>query len=246
MNWVALIFAGAAAVASALFWWGRARTGRELALMKATATSSARDLAAIAPGTLVELKGKLRTAAPLTAEFSGRECVYYRALTEREVERTTTDAEGKRETNREYETESDVVRFAPAMIEDATGEVAMDFKDAQVEGEQVHQRREAAGLGTTLLANLAGAGTLAHRYTEWIVAGGIPVYVLGTVTAAHTVGADPARKNPFIISVKSEEEREKALGRTGMWQMVVAIGLGIVAVALVYVALTSGPVQTSP
>jgi hypothetical protein len=245
MNWVILIFAAASAIAAALFWWGRTRTGRELGLMQATATSSARDVASMAPGTLVELKGQLKTAAPLTAEFSGRECVYYRSLTEREVERTTTDAEGKRDTRREYETESDVVRFAPAMVADASGEVALDFKDAKVEGEQVHQRREVAGLGTSLMATIAGAGTLAHRYTEWVVAGGIPIYVLGTVTEAHTVGADPARKNPFVISIKSEEERQKSLGSTRMWQLIAVIGFGILALVLLYFAFTSGPVQSA-
>jgi hypothetical protein len=245
MNWVILIFAAASVIVAALFWWGRTRTGRELALMRATQTSSARDIGGIAPGTLVEVKGRLKTAAPLTAEFSGRECIYYRALTEREVEKITTDSEGHRETEREFETESDVVRFAPALIEDGSGEVAVDFKDAKVEGEQVHRRREAANLGTSLLANLAGAGTLAHRYTEWIVAAGIPVYVMGTVSAAHTIAADPARKNPFVISIKSEEEREKALGRSGMWQMVAAIGFLILALVLVYFAFTSGPVETS-
>ncbi|MEJ0013834.1 MAG: GIDE domain-containing protein [Bauldia sp.] len=245
MNWVALIFAAAAAIAAALFWWGRSRTGRELALMMATPTSSVRDIARLVPGTLVEVKGQLKTAAPLTAEFSGRACVYYRALTEREVEKTTTDSDGKRETSREFETESDVVRFAPAMIEDATGEVALDFKDAKVEGEQVHQRREDVGLGTSLLASLAGAGTTAHRFTEWIVAGGIPVYVLATVSASHTIGADAAGKNPFVISIKSEEERERTLGRTKMWQSIATVILGLIALALLYVALTSGPVQTS-
>lgn len=245
MNWVLLIFAAASGIAAALFWWGRTRTGRELALMRATATSNARDIAGLTPGTLVEVKGKLKTAAPLTAEFSGRECVYYRSLTEREVERTTTNSEGKRETDTDYQTESDVVKFAAAMIEDATGEVALDFKDAKVEGEQVHQRRELAGLGTSLLASIAGAGTRSYRYTEWIVAAGIPVYVLGTVTAEHTVAADPACKNPFVISIKSEEERERSLGSTQMWQLIAVIGLGILALVLLYFAFTSGPVQSA-
>jgi hypothetical protein len=245
MNWVVFFFAVLSALAAVLFLWGHMSTRRELALMRATSTSGARDIANMAPGTLVEVKGTLRTAAALTSDLSGRECVYYRSLTEREVQRTTTNSDGKRESSPEFEVVSDVVRFAPATVEDATGSVAVDFKDAKVESEQVMMRREAASLGESLLASLAGAGTMAQRYTEWIVAAGIPIYVLGTVTAAHAIGADPARRNPFVISIKSEEERDKSLGRLRMWQMVAIAGFAILAAVLFLVAFTSGPVQTT-
>jgi hypothetical protein len=245
MNWVILIFAVVAALVAVGLWWGYSRAGRELEAMRATKTSNARDVAAMAPDTAVELKGKLRTSAPLTAEFSGRQCVYYRALTEREVERLETNSDGKRESRREFEVESDVTKYAPAMFEDATGQVAIDFDGAKVEGEQVHRQRESAGLGTSLIATIAGAGTLGHRYTEWIVEAGVPVYVLASVTAGKTVGKAQYKKNPFIISIKSEEEREKALGRSRMWFLVGAVVLALVAVGLLYLAFTSGPVQSA-
>jgi hypothetical protein len=248
MNWVTLIFAVVAAAAAAGFWWALRHSSRELALMKATATSKAADVAAMAAGTLVAVKGVLRAPAPLKATFSGRDCVYFRSLTEREVERTRTDNEGRRETDREFETESDVVQFAPATVEDGSGAVAIDFTSAKVEAEQVHRHQEYPGVGQSLIAQIAGAGTLSHRFTEWIVAAGVPVYVLGTVSAAKGIGADPAKRNPLVISIKSEEEREKALGRTRIWQIAGIAVCAVIAVVLLYVTFTSGPPEmaTSP
>ena len=59
----------------------------------------------------------LRSDAPLKGEFSGSECVYYRALVEREIERVTTDSEGKRDRRREFETVSSTERHVPARVE---------------------------------------------------------------------------------------------------------------------------------
>jgi hypothetical protein len=210
--------------------------------MRATETSGAADVSAKPPGTLVELKGPLASDALLTAEFSAKPCIYHRSLTERQVERVTTGSDGKRETRREYETVSSIEKHAPCRLEDRTGSVAVDFEGAKVEAVQVHQRYEAAGVGS-LVGQLLGASgtTLGHRYTEWIIEAGVPVYVLGTVTAAHAVGADPARKNPFVVSHKSEEEREKSLSRSRLWLLVGAIACAAAAIGILYGAFVAGP-----
>ena len=243
MNWVLLIIAAVAAlIGGGLLWW-RANVGKELGLMLATETSSAKDIAGKAPGTLVELKGALKADALLTSDFTSTACVYYRSLTEREVERITHDSDGKRETRREYETENDVVRFAPsARVEDASGSVVIEFDGAKVEGKQVHQRRESdMGVGALVGSLLgAGGGTIAHRYTEWVIEAGVPVYVLGTANGGK-VGKAADKKQPFVISIKSEEEREKSLGRTRMWQMVGAVVALLIAAGLLYAAFTAGP-----
>ncbi len=132
------------------------------------------------------------------------------------------------------------------MLEDATGAVAIEFQDAKVEGEQVHRGSQSAGIGQALLASAVGAGTLGHRYTEWIVAAGVPVYVLARSPPRRPSGSDPAKRYPFLISIKSEEEREKSLGRTPLWQMVGMIVFAIAALVLLYIAFTSGPVQMAP
>ena len=210
-----------------------------MAAMAATETSNARDVAGKAPGTLVELKGQFRCSAPLVSEFAQKPCVWYRALTEREVEKRETDSDGKWRTRRDYETESDVTKFAPAVvIEDATGSVAVEFNWAKVEGEQVHHRTESAGVGQSLVSGLLGAGTLGYRYTEWVVAADIPVYLLGTVIAGGKIGKASGSKQPFVISIKSEEERSRSLGRSRVWELASAVVAGLIAVGLLAGAIS--------
>lgn len=239
MNLVLTITAAVAALGAVGVWWWRSRIGAELATMLATETSGAGEVATKAAGSLVELKGPLRSNALLTAEFSAQPCIYYRALVEREVENVTTGSDGKRETRRQYDTVSSVEKHAPCRLEDATGSIAVDFEGAKVEAVQSHRRYEGAGLEggvAVLVAGLLGATgrTLGHRYTEWAMPADVPVYLLGTVTEAGFVGADLLGKNPFIISHKSEEEREKSLGRTRLWLLVTAVVL--VAAALAFLA----------
>src|SRR5882724_2811942 len=145
MNLVLAILAAVAAVAGAGLLWWRSRVGRELGLMAATDTSNARDIAGKAPGSLVELKGNLSSDSLLKGEFSGSECVYYRALVEREVESVERDSDGTSRTKREFETVSSTERHAPCWLADATGTVAIDFTGAKVEAIESHKRYESGG-----------------------------------------------------------------------------------------------------
>src|SRR5215471_12427318 len=201
MNTVLVVIAAVAVIGGVGLLWWRSRVGRELGLMTATKTSSARDVAGMAPGTVVVLKGKLAADAPLKGEFSGRECVYYRALVEREVERDERDSDGTRRTDRSYETVSSIEQHAACRLEDASGAVAVDFTGAKVEAIQSHQRYEPAGAISVVGIVLNVGGTvLGQRYTEWIIPPGIPVYILATVLSGGSVGASPTRSNPFVIS----------------------------------------------
>ena len=200
--------------------------------MAATETSSARDVAGRAPGSLVELKGTRTTDAPLKGEFSERDCVDYHALVEREVERVERDNDGSTRTERVFETVTSTERHAPCRLDDASGSVLIDFTGAKVEAIEVHKRYEAGSalsiVGTLL--NVSGA-TLGHRYTDGLPPA-TPVYVLGSVIAAGGVGASPTKGNPFIISHKSEEERTKSLTSTRLWLLVGIIVCFVLALAL--------------
>ncbi len=241
MNWVLLVIGLMFAVVAIGLWYWRSRVGAEMALMAATETSNARDVAGKAPGTLVELKGNIRAPAPLTSEFAEKPCVWYRALTEREVERRETGSDGKVETKREYETETDVVKAADGVaVADATGSVPIVFEGASVEGEQVHRRTESAGIGQSLVSGLLGGGTLGYRYTEWVIAPDAPVYVLATALAGGAVGKSTGKKQPFVVSIKSEEERTKSLGRSRIWMAIGAGVCALVALALFYGAFAAG------
>src|SRR3954471_7055458 len=131
-----LILLGLAVVAVAIaifLLYRRNGVGGEMALMAGMETSRAGDVAAKPVGSLVELKGKLRAEPVLTSEFAKLPCVYYRALTEREVERSRNNAKGERERERSYETLTDVVKFAPSVVvDDGTGRAAVDLTGAKV------------------------------------------------------------------------------------------------------------------
>ena len=64
----------------------------------------------------------------------------------------------------------------------------------------------------------------------------------------HPMIADPAKRNPFVVSIKSEEEREKSLGHVRIWQIAGIVICAVIAVVLLYVTFTSGPPEmaTSP
>jgi hypothetical protein len=238
MNLFVVILAAIAAIAGVGLLWWRSRVSRELGLMAATETAKARDIAGMAPGRVVVLKGTLSTEAPLKGEFSGSDCVYYRALVEREVERVERDSDGTSRTERSFETVSSTDQHAPCRLADASGAVAIDFTGAKVEAIQSHQHYEAGGALALVGAVLNVSGNvLGHRYTEWIIPPAIPVYVLGTVLAGGTVGASPTRANPFIISHKSEEERLRSLGSTRLWVLIGAVVCFVVAVGLLIVAV---------
>ena len=73
---------------------------------------------------------------------------------------------------------------------------------------------------------------LGHRYTEWIIPPGIPVYILATARAGGVIGASPTRSNPFFISHKSEKERIWSLEATLLWLRVAAASSFLLAIAL--------------
>ena len=69
MNWILIGFAALPLLGALGLLWYRSRLGGERALMAATPTSKAADVARLAPGTIVEVKGNLRCQAPLKGEF---------------------------------------------------------------------------------------------------------------------------------------------------------------------------------
>jgi hypothetical protein len=118
--------------------------------------------------------------------------------------------------------------------------VGIDFAGAAVEAIEVMRRYESGGggIGSLITSVIGGGGTLGHYYIESILPPDSPGYVLGTVLPGGIIGAD--KKNPFVISHKSEEERVKSLGSTKFWLLVSIVACAVVAVGLLTAAVVIG------
>jgi hypothetical protein len=216
-----------------LWFWKKFRD--EAALMAATPTSRAADVAALPPGTVVEVKGTIRCEAPIAGEFSKKTCVYSKSEVEREEVRWR---DGKRETS--WVNERTTERHAPFYVEDASGRVLVRGESATVEAVEVYNEsgntaaENVLSLGLTLL----GAGSSDRRLKEHILAPDIPVYVLGTVNEGGVIGAAPhgAKIKEFLITYKSEEERTRSSRNVAIVMLVIAVALFAGAAAALWAA----------
>lgn len=216
------------AVLGAVMIYGAFHIRRENQLMAATPTVSAGELKGIAPGSLVELKGVLRSSSPIEAEFSKEHCLYHCSRIEEEHE--SRSSSGKSETNTREVHRNE--RWAPLWFEDQTGQCRIAPDGAKAEATELVDRRETAGLGGVSfnIGSFSLGNTLkAKRYREDIIRPDQAIYVLGTVQADGSIGADAAKAHPLIISTLSEEERAKANRKSLYW--LVPLGLLFLAVS---------------
>lgn len=177
-----------------------------------------------------ELKGDAEFPDVLTSEMGEHECVYYTATIEREWEEEywETDSDGKRQLKhrRGSDTLSTQTRSMPFQLNDGSGNVWVDPKEAELELETVVDRFEPVGSvsrsGLIEFGNFSfrvdvgrGSGkkreTLGYRFTERIFpATPQRMYVLGRVTdgvgKGLTVTKPTEKDQRFIVSYKSEEE----------------------------------------
>jgi hypothetical protein len=235
----------AALIGLGLFYW-RSRVGREIALMASLETSGAGSVAAMAPGSAVEVKGTLRVRVPLVAEFSKQPAAYYKSEIEREETYYERDSSGKEERKTRTTTVYSDMKFGQCLVEDASGRVGIDFDGAEVEAVQVVNEpteppSAGGGMITTVLSALSNTNA---RYTrkESLLAPDIAIYVLGEVQQGGLIGkpASGSKNKTFVISHKSEEERVKSLTSTTRWLLAFGIILLVVAVGLAIAGITVG------
>jgi hypothetical protein len=241
--WLVLIGIVLIPTAGFLLWsWRNSRN--DMALMRATETTPAGDVANLPPGSLVEVKGRLRCNAPLTAELSKSPCAHFASTVEREYEVVEYDA--KRGTSyRAHKTEivKSTTLFASFEIEDASGRALVSPEAAIVEGiaavdrYDVHEEAGESLMQAALNDGDAANRTLGFRYTEMHLPIDAEIYVLGVVGKDRCIGAPPpgAKGQRFLISVKSEETRVAELGGKSRWML----GLGVVFLVGAVVSLAS-------
>jgi hypothetical protein len=233
MNIGFAIAAGIAALIALICLWFWKKYRDETALMASTETSRAADVAAIAPGTLVELKGTIRCEAPFLGEFSQQPCIYAKSIIERK-ETHWRDGKSETETTIERSTE----RHAPFYVEDDSGRVLVRGEGADVDSILVfNQSGNDTGANLISLASsLLGGGNFERRFKEFTLGFDIPVYVLGTVNQGGSIGAAPpgAKHKQFIITPKSEEARASSSSTTSTVLLVISVILAVVTLGCLY------------
>jgi len=114
---------------------------------------------------------------------------------------------------------ADEKRYAPFVISDSTGQVAIDAEKAKFDAEQTvrdaygapgYDPSRSSSIGGVLggvLGNVLGMETTRGvRSSEWIVPAGQPTYVLGNVIESGGQAVVTKGDGPFIVSTRSEEE----------------------------------------
>jgi hypothetical protein len=244
---ILLLFAVIFLVAGGVLLYFRNRTKHKAAVMSQTETSNASDVAGIAPGTLVEVKGTLRCEEPLTSEMAERTCAYYSSTVTREYLRPDYDDDDNDVgSDRRTEIIAQNVQFAPFMVEDGTGLVGVHAEGAEVDARQVVNRfdRNTGNEGTFSLGGVTvnlggGERTIGYRYTESILPVDESIYVLGAVQEGGVIGAPHSgeKDHRFVVSHRSEEAHTQGLGKTALWLGVGAASSLVVGVVLLVIGI---------
>jgi hypothetical protein len=238
---ILLLFAVIFVVAGIALLYFRNKNKQKAALMGQAETSGASDVSGLAPGTLVEVKGTLRCEEPLSSE----KCAYYSSKVIREyMERDYDDDDVG--SDRRSEVVAHNEQFAPFVVEDSTGTVAVNAEGAEMDAKEVVNRFErntgsegpSISLGGTTIHLGGGERTLGYRYTETILPVDAPVYVLGTVQQGGGIGTPSGDEgHRFVVSHRSEEALGQSLGKTVLWLGVGGIASIVVGVVLLAVGI---------
>jgi hypothetical protein len=163
--WLVLIAIVLAPSAVFLLWaWRSSRA--EMALMRGTETTPAADVVKLPEGSVVEVKGRLRCAAPLTAELSKTPCAHFAVSVERDYEIVGYDANRKSSCRvRKTQLVQWSTMSSPFEIEDESGRATVVPENASVEGIAAINRYDVPedDAGETASGNHR---TLGFRYQE--------------------------------------------------------------------------------
>ncbi|MCO5996105.1 E3 ubiquitin ligase family protein [Actinoallomurus rhizosphaericola] len=224
----------------AVLGWAYVQQRRHTA-MAATPTRTCAEIAEYERPVTCEVKG---TAAPgprgpVTAPFSGRPCVWHRTKVTVRYEHHE-ERDGKTVTTTRERTVHDETYGAPFSVRDATGEITVVHEGRSVD----HVARslshyEPAGTEVNLFGlhlRVNFSNVKGHRYEEWIIPDGQPMYVLGAAAAedGRLVMRDPAT-GPFLISTRSEEALSAALRARFLTGYV--LGGAVIAGGLIWLAV---------
>jgi hypothetical protein len=235
------------AIGGALLFFGR-RTQAKTNLMHSVATSAAADMAKLLPGEMVELKGTIRCASPLTAEYAEKPCVWYSSQVTREYEHREKNSDGNWETNRQSESVSSNTQKTPFFVQDSTGQVEVHLDGAEIDAPTILDRFEdkssdnsgpSISIGSLSISTGSGDKTLGYRYNVKALAVDTPIYVLGVYNEDGTVGAPPpgSKTRKFIVSHRTEEQLHASWGKQAFWMGTIAIVTMVAGAVLIVVGV---------
>ena len=215
----------------------------------------------------VELKGKVVCEHPLKGQFTEAPAVVVKTKIVREYEeyKESRDSEGKitRRWVKRSDTLHDDTRDTSFVIDDGSGCIHVSPSGAEYTLESVVNRFEPPGAmdrggnisigGFSLSLGSMSFGSsrrlLGYRIKESILPVGSDIYALGEVrdgTDGLTLNDPSNKEEPFLLSVKSEEELLNQYEKTANLQKFSAIGLAVVSVGLVVWALVDPSVDLFP
>ena len=242
---ILLLFAVIYLVAGGMLLYFLNRTMQKSALMSQTEISSASEVSGLSPGTLVEVKGRLRCDEPLTSEMAEKTCAYYSAMITREYLERDHDDDDNVGSHRRSEVVAQNEQFAPFEVEDESGSVAVNAEGAEVDARQVVNRFErntgnegsSPSFGGATINLRGGERTIGYRYTESTLLLDESVYVLGTVQEDGGIGAPQSDEvgHRSVVSHRSEEAQGQSLGKIALWLGAGGAGALVLSAALLIV-----------
>lgn len=198
-------------------------------------------------GGMVELKGIGNASQPLIGEYSQRPALFMEISVERRYEYTEeqrdNDGNYRTVTRTGTETVSSRSEHVLFYLDDGSGaKILVDMEGAQKDSIKSYEEfRSDAPLGFNFSFS-SSSRTLGYTYREKIIPDGARLYVLGEVSdrRGEICIVKPSEKgNPFIISVKSEEEIIKSAESSALWQMVGAIASAVIGLGLIIAGIAS-------
>ena len=180
-----------------------------------------------------EVKGQAHADSPLKSDLAEADCVYFssKVVHEYKVKERRKDANGNYQTKwvNKTETVSENSQWANGWgVKDDSGFIAVNAAKSELHTEQLFSNFEQGepnqngGLNVKIGNFSLGIGggnndykTIGYRYTETGIKLGSNLYVLGDANdrdGSLVISKPTDKKQPFIVSTKSEDELMSGLG----------------------------------
>ncbi|MBD3636790.1 MAG: hypothetical protein HUJ25_05555 [Crocinitomicaceae bacterium] len=210
----------------------------------------------------VEIKGKAHTSTPLTSELAKEAVVYYKSTVvhkyERLEEKKDSNGNIRRDWVKRQETVAENEHWADGWgVKDDTGFIKIDPAKAKLDAEKLLTKFEKgdnprSGLNVNLGGlnlNIGGKNdyrSIGYDYTEYGIKIDSDLYVLGDANDRDgelRISSPQDKKQPFIVSTKSEDELVSGLGSSIKGLKIGAyICWGLGAVAIIVGALKAASI----